>query len=1041
MKRYSFIMAVLACFFGLNTEAQDLDKLKNLKARSIGPAGMSGRVTSIDVERKDPDHIIIGTASGGVWESDNGGVKWNAIFDEQEILNIGAVAIQQSNPDVIWVGTGEGNPRNSQSSGAGIYKSIDGGLTWKLMGLENTKTIHRIIIHPNDPNTVYVAAMGSAWGPNKERGLYKTINGGENWEKILYVNDTTGCADLVIDPENPNKLIAGMWQYLRKPWFFESGGNGSGLYLSYDGGKSWKKKNESHGLPEGEIGRIGLAIAPSKPEVVYALIEAKITGLYRSNDGGEHWKLVSTENIGNRPFYYADIYVDTKNENRLYNLYSLVSQSEDGGKSFRVILPYSGVHPDHQAFYIHPDDPSYMINGNDGGLNISRDGGKTWRFVENLPLGQFYHINVDNDLPYNIYGGLQDNGSWVGPAYKWQQGGMRNSDWQELLFGDGFDVLPYLSNSRYGFAMYQGGNVYRYDRETGNNLYVQPFNDTVELRFNWNAAIARDPFEDSTVYFGSQFVHKSKDLGENWDVISPDLSTNDTSKQKQAKSGGLTIDATRAENFTSILSIAPSPLEKGMIWAGTDDGKLHLTKDGGKSWTDLSAKLKAVPKGSWLPQIRASKHKANRVFVVVNNYRRNDWKPYLLRSDDAGASFKNILEGSKVKGYALSVIEDPEVEDLLFLGTEQGLWLSFDAGQSWKQWKYGVPSASVMDMALQERESDLVLGTFGRAIFVLDDIEILRDLARSGAEVLEKDLVVFDPPVAYVHDNMPARGVRFTADAHYRGQNRRGGAMITTYLKEGAQKSKGSKKKNSNKDKLKLDIYQDQNLIRTQYFRADTGVNRVYWDMRHDGVRMPQHSKLDKDRALPGGILAKEGKYTVVVSYKEWSDTTQLSLKYAPQKQFSEVAWNKMRENAKLVHGLIDTAASSFEQLKEMEKSMQDFRKVFMSKMDTARKKEFNTQLDSLSKEIVELKTMYRTAKDFKGYDHVSQFINNYLSRARSLAYQSMDLQGSDFERSLNKAKTSLFEAQKAQMNFIQQKWNPFIDEIEQLELSPFKKY
>ncbi len=1041
MKKLSFIMALVSCLFGLNTKAQDLDKLKNLKARSIGPAGMSGRVTSIDVERKRPDHIIIGTASGGVWESDNGGVKWKPIFDKQEILNIGAVAIQQSNPDVIWVGTGEGNPRNSQSSGAGIYKSIDGGLTWSLMGLERTRTIHRIIIHPNDPNTVYVAAMGSAWGPNKERGLYKTINGGEDWEKILYVNDTTGCADLVIDPENPNKLIAGMWQYLRKPWFFESGGKGSRLYLSYDGGETWKKKDDSHGLPKGDIGRIGLAIAPSKSEVIYALIEAKKTGLYRSNDGGEHWNLVSTNNIGNRPFYYADIYVDTKNENRLYNLYSLVSQSDDGGKSFKVILPYSGVHPDHQAFYIHPDDPSYMINGNDGGLNISRDGGKTWRFAENLPLGQFYHINVDNDLPYNIYGGLQDNGSWVGPAYKWQQGGMRNSDWQELLFGDGFDVLPYLPNSRYGFAMYQGGNVYRYDRETGNNLYVQPFNDSVELRYNWNAAISRDPFKDSTIYFGSQFVHKSEDLGENWKIISPDLTTNDTSKQKQAKSGGLTIDATRAENFTSILSIEPSPIKEGMIWAGSDDGKLHLTKDGGETWEDLSSSLKGVPKGSWIPQIRASRHDAKRVFVVVNNYRRNDWKPYLLRSNDAGSSFKNLLEGSGVKAYVLSVIEDPEVENLLFLGTEQGLWISFNKGESWKRWEHGVPAVSVMDMALQERESDLVLGTFGRAVFVLDDIEILREVAKSGVDLLEEDLVLFDPPVAYVHDNMPARGVRFTADAHYRGQNRRGGAMITAYIKEGTAKAKNQEKKSSNKDKLKLEVFEKNDLIRTQYFRADTGVNRIYWDMRHDGVRMPRHAKLDKDQALPGGILAKAGAYTIILSYKDWADTSLLKLEYAPQKQYSKQAWNIMRKNAEQVHELIDTASASFEQLKEMEKSMQEFRTVFMAKMDTAQKKQFNTQLDSLSKEIKEMKSAYRTAKDFKGYDHVSQFINNHLSRARSLAYQSMDLQGADFELTMNKARTTLFEALEIQSAFIQQKWNPFIEEVEKLQLSPFEKY
>ncbi len=429
----------------LSAQTEDktlVERLEKMSVRSIGPAGMSGRVTTIDVVRDDPSTIYIGTASGGLWKSTSGGTSWEPIFDDQASLSIGAVAIAPSNSDVLWVGTGEGNPRNSQSAGRGLFRSMDGGQNWDFMGLPNSRNIHRILIDPRDENTVYVGAQGPAWGESAERGVYKTTDGGATWDRILYVNDSTGVADMVMDPENPNKILVAMWQFKRWPWFFKSGGDGSGLYVTYDGGAIWEERTDEDGLPKGELGRMGLAIAPGKTNVIYALIESKKNALYRSNDGGFSWKKVSDKNIGNRPFYYADLYVDPSNENRIYNLYSVVSQSDDGGKSFRVIMPYwgAGVHPDHHAWYIHPDDPNFMINGNDGGMAITRDGGENWRFVENLPLAQYYHINVDNDIPYNVYGGMQDNGSWKGPGYVWKSGGIRNAYWQELYFGDGFDV-------------------------------------------------------------------------------------------------------------------------------------------------------------------------------------------------------------------------------------------------------------------------------------------------------------------------------------------------------------------------------------------------------------------------------------------------------------------------------------------------------------------------------------------------------------------------------------------------------------------------
>ena len=663
-QRYALAMLMLFCTFPAFSQKLDMDLFKNIKPRSIGPAGMSGRVAAIDVVHNEPDIIYAGTASGGLWKSESGGITWMSVFDTQRVHSIGAIAINQSNPDEVWVGTGEGNPRNSQSSGAGVYRTIDGGKTWKLMGLENTRNIHRIIIHKDNPNIVYVGAIGSAWNDSKDRGLYKTTDGGKTWEKILYANERTGVADMIVDPNNPNKMFVAMWEYRRWPWFFKSGGEGSGLHMTYDGGKTWKKLTDKEGMPNGELGRIGLAISNSNPDVVYALVESKKNALYRSDDGGSMWKKVSDKNIGGRPFYYADIAVDPSNENRIYNLFSTVSMSEDGGKTFKSLVGWK-VHLDHHFWWIHPKDPNFMIDGNDGGMAITRDKGKSWQFVENLPVAQFYHISVDMETPYNVLGGMQDNGSWRGPNTVWKNGGIRNSYWQEVAFGDGFDVLPDPNNSRYLYAMSQGGNLVYVDIETGQQRFIKPTHpDGTFLRFNWNAAIAADPFDKKVVYYGSQFVHKTADQGKNWEIISPDLTTNDPEKQNQLESGGLTYDVTQAENHTTILAITPSPVKQGVIWVGTDDGNLQLTQDGGKTWTNLASKLKGVPTGSWIAQIHASKYNDAEAYVVINNYRRGDWTPYLYRTTNYGKSWERLIDENKVWGYALSFVQDPVEKEI-----------------------------------------------------------------------------------------------------------------------------------------------------------------------------------------------------------------------------------------------------------------------------------------------------------------------------------------------------------------------------------------
>lgn len=1009
------------CLFALATAvlfAQKIntDHLKGIGIRNIGPAGMSGRVTAVDVVLSNPDVIYAGTASGGVWRSESGGIAWTPIFDKEAMQSVGAIAINQRNPSEIWVGAGEGNPRNSQNSGNGIYKSLDGGKTWKNMGLQGAKTIHRIIIHRDNPNTVFVAATGSAWGPSADRGVYRTTDGGKTWSKVLYVNDQTGCADMVVDPSNPNKIIAAMWEYGRKPWTFKSGGPGSGLYVSFDGGDSWQRRTEADGLPKGELGRIGLAIAASKPNIVYALVEAKENALYKSTDGGAKWQKVADKNIGDRPFYYAEIYVDPSNENRLYNIYSLVSKSEDGGKTFEVILPYSGVHPDHHAFWISPDDPEYLIEGNDGGLNISRDGGKNWRFVENLPLAQFYHIDYDMDIPYNVAGGMQDNGSWVGPSAVWKEGGILNSDWQEVYFGDGFDVSFRPDNNRYVYAMSQGGNLGYIDRITGDSKFIKPTHpDGIELRFNWNAAFAQNPFNPRGIYYGSQFVHKSNDNGQSWELISPDLTTNDTTKQQQQNSGGLTPDVTSAENHTTILAIAPSPLDANVIWVGTDDGNLQLTRDGGKSWNNLASRLPGANPGSWIPYIEVSKKNAAEAFVIVNDYRRNDWRPMAYYTADYGATFKRIADENKVDGHALCIVQDPLEPNLLWLGTDYGLYFSIDKGDTWNKWTNGYPSVSTIDLKIHPREHDLIVGTFGRAAWILDDVRPIREIARSKGKVLDKPFSAFASPDAYLANYRSFDGYHFPADAVFQGENRRNGAMFTLWVKpmppaakdaaspapaekdkakskaktdkpaaEPTKKDdgKGDKKEGKDKkqpEKVKINVFDNLgDTIRTYSVKLDTGMNRVYWYLDRNGVRFPSRREQKPDDDPPGGMPILPGVYKVLFAFGDHKDSTMVTVHPDPRIQIPLGELQARDAAYRDFYAIVNKASKSFTQLQDARKTIQRVDNALTNAPDSTKQqiaKLGKTMQDSLDT----LEKLFTTPENQKGIQRFGDNFNYYI--------------------------------------------------------------
>lgn len=783
--KLSAIIALTFFFFGLSGLSAQITKdiFAGLKARSIGPANMSGRIGAIEGLPSDPNVIYVGGAAGGVWKSSDGGLAWVPVFDDQPVASIGAIAVAPKNPNIVWVGTGEAAPRNSVSVGRGVFLSQDAGQTWKCMGLEKTEKIAKIIVHPDDPDIVFVAALGATWGDSPERGVYKTTDGGKTWRKVLYVDEKTGAADLAMDPSNPNKLIVSMWEHRRLPWFFTSGGPGSGLFMSMDGGEKWDKLTTKNGLPDGDLGRGGVAFAPGRPEVVYALLEAKKSLLLRSADGGRHFEAANDSyNFDNRPFYYSRIWVNPRNENLVYMLATQLMVSEDAGKTFRPLTSSSQSHVDFHAMWIDPGGERLLV-GNDGGVVISTNRGRNWRFVANLPLGQFYHVSVDMQFPYHLYGGLQDNGTWRGPAYTVRERTLANENWLSVGGGDGFDAAADPEDPNCGYGMSQGGALYYFDVRTGSNRNIVPTESDVKHRYNWNAGFAVDPFRPATIYLGSQFVHRSPDKGRTWEIISPDLTTNDVDRLKQSESGGLTLDITSAENYCTILSIAPSPLKEGLIWVGTDDGHVQLTRDAGKTWELVSRSLTSgkrpvAPAGAAVPHIEPSHFEEGTAFVVLDDHRRSNFAPYVAVTRDFGRTWKSLATGD-IDGYAFVVREDPVNRNLLFVGTEFGLFVSFTGGAGWLKWTSGVPTCPVYDLAIQPRESDLVIATHGRSLYVIDDITPLRELTD---EIAKKKLYLFKVPDAYEFQQGRMSVYMNPGDTAFSGANKPAGAAITYYL-------------------------------------------------------------------------------------------------------------------------------------------------------------------------------------------------------------------------------------------------------------------
>src|SRR5829696_3425483 len=683
----------------------DSNTFGGLEARAIGPAVMGGRIAAIDAVPKDPLTVYVGAAGGGVWKSTDGGIAWKSVFDDN-VQSIGAIAIDPKSPKTVWVGTGESWTRNSTSVGDGLYKSTDGGDSWQRVGLENSERIARIQVSPADGNTVWACVTGHLWGSHEERGVFKTTDGGKTWKKVLYVDADTGCSDLSVDPQDPSIVFAGMWQFRRNPWSFRSGGKGSGLYKSTDGGETWRPLKT--GLPAGEKGRIAVALAPSRPSVVYALVEAAEPALYRSDDVGESWRQVNSSfNVQVRPFYFARLVVDPTDFNTVYKPGLLLTVSTDGGKTFNAAISLSGFgggpHSDHHALWINPGNPNEMLLGTDGGVYMSYNKGLQWRFLKTLPVSQFYHVSYDMSRPYRVFGGLQDNGSWAGPS-SGIGGTIQNRDWVNIGGGDGFWAFSDPTDSDLVYVEYQGGSISRRRISTGEEKIIKPLPgaDEPSYRFNWNTPVHVSPNEPGTIYLGSQFLFRSRDKGDSWERISPDLTTNDPKKQQQLQSGGLTRDNSSAENHTTIYSISESPRNGKVIWVGTDDGNLQVTRDGGAHWTNVAPNVAGLPKGTWVSTVEAGRFDEGTAFATFDGHQTGDMKTYVYRTADFGQTWRPLASDA-LSGYAHVIKQDLENPDLLFLGTEHGLFISVDGGSRWARFTGRFPKVAVRDLAIQPR--------------------------------------------------------------------------------------------------------------------------------------------------------------------------------------------------------------------------------------------------------------------------------------------------------------------------------------------------
>jgi photosystem II stability/assembly factor-like uncharacterized protein len=917
LPRPSLALLAAVLLAPLATAAQeprpDPDPLKGLKFRNIGPAIMGGRIDDFAVVESRPTTFYVATASGGIWKTVNNGITFEPVFDDQDVSSIGDIAIAPSDPSILYAGTGEPNNRQSSSWGNGVYKSRDGGKTWTSVGLRDTLHIGRVVVHPRDPDVVYVAALGHLWGPNRERGLFKTTDGGRTWTNTKFIDEDTGFVDVAMDPESPDILYAASYQRRRTPFGYNGGGPGSALWKTADGGASWTRLTS--GLPaQGDVGRIGLAVYPRDARIVYALVEhAKEQGLYRSEDRGETWKRISDTNP--RPSYYSKVRVDPSNDQRVWVLGAPMFYSEDGGKTFRTDLVQK-IHGDYHAFWIDPADSNHMMVGTDGGIHKSYDRGRSWDYLNTVALAQFYEVHYDMRTPYWVCGGLQDNGSWCGPSRTLYAQGIGNEDWFRVGGGDGFFVVVDPSDHNILYVESQDGNVQRFDLRTNERRIIRPEAPAGQrYRFNWNSPIVISPHDPRTIYYGGNRLFGSRDRGETWSLVTADL-TNGAERDRMAIFGKTARDFLSRNDgvvhFGTITTISESPLKAGVLWVGTDDGNVQVSRDGGATWTNVTSRLTGVPRGTYVSRVEASRAGEGAAWVAFDGHRADDYAPYVLRTDDFGQTWRNVTSNLP-PGATVSVVrEHPRNPALAFVGTERALWATFDRGVRWERLKGNLPTVPVDDIQIHPRDNDLILGTHGRGAWILDDLGPLLAMAESRAA---GGLRVFPVRAATQYRVYAHKGN--TGHKAFLGENPPEGALITYELPS----------KPGEKDEVKVVVKDAAGaVVRELKGGKETGINRVAWDLRHEPP-IKAEPGAGGFFGPPRGPFVPPGAYTVTVSLGGASTSQTISVQDDPRVQISPAdrsAWYEGSRQAAQLWGRADAANKTADALKKQLASLQE---------------------------------------------------------------------------------------------------------------------
>jgi photosystem II stability/assembly factor-like uncharacterized protein len=962
----------------------DSGAVSGLGARNIGSAEMSGRISAL-AGYADPSGkvtLFVGAASGGVWKSVDGATTFKPVFDEQPVQSIGAIAIDPSNPLNVWVGTGEAWTRNSVSIGDGVYRSTDGGETWTHAGLPDSERISKLIVDPRAPDTVYACVPGKLWSDSAARGLYKTTDGGANWQLVLKgPNLSTGCASIAMDPKDPQVLFASLWDFRRKGWTFRSGGegpaapSGSALYRSADGGRTWRELTPAAnaGLPAKPYGRIALSIAPSDAKTVYAFIESVDSALLVSHDGGATWEQGDRSQwMVWRPFYFANLIVDPKNPQHVFKTDGALIASEDGGRSFATIGGFNGMHGDVHDVFINPANPQQVFAGDDGGLWISYDGANRWWHAGNLPISQFYHVSLDGADPYHVYGGLQDNSSWVGDsAYP---GGITNQRWENMFGGDGFWMFADPSDPRYVYTEAQGGTIARVNMQTHETRDIQPRLDAADLqrytklRFNWNTPIALSPHDPNAVYIGAQFLFRSRDHGQSWQRISPDLTTNDPARQLQEQSGGITVDNSAAEMYTTIYSISESPLAAGEIWVGTDDGNLQLTRDEGAHWENVVGHVPGLPAGSWVSWVQASSFAAGTAYAAFDRHTEGDMNPYVYVTHDYGRTWDRLVGAADLKGvrgYAHVIKEDTVDPQLLFLGTEFGLWVSTDAGGHWAQFKGGrLPAVAVRDLAIQPRDSDLVLATHGRGIWIVDDITPLRHLT---PQLLAQDAAFV--PGRPVRQRIEANGGWANGAAVFVGDNPSSAAVITYYQRTRHLFGK-----------VRIEVLDDQGAVVDELQASNRrGLNRIIWSMHRSAPHVPPAAQLAA--AGTQGPRVPPGTYTIRMQQGGRTYETRLDVGLDPRVTWSIADRRAQYAAAMQVHALFDDEYALYAQIAALRDALAAALGARPATDPVAQRLAvFDAQVDALRRKIVATKEGGAITGEERLREHTDQLYGAILS-------------------------------------------------------------